>query len=205
MMLTEKSTQGNEWANFSETKHEPTSLISLQKLLQILSRGKKVRTKFVESHLDKSIAYQIRALRDQNDWTQAEFAEKLGIKYQNNVSARLENPDYGKHSLSTLKKIAASCDVALVVWFIPFSRFLKWATGTPFRDNGLSESFYQIASFTEEFGNTLSEMGPVPADEIGSQHINKWEGAAGLANQRIPPARHIGPVQLEDLRDVQAG
>jgi transcriptional regulator with XRE-family HTH domain len=128
------------------------SLISPQKLFQILKRGKAVRSKFVESHLDKSIAYQIRSLRHEGKWTQLEFANKLGMGHPNNVSARLENPYYGKMTLSTLKQIAAACDVALVVWFIPFSRFIKWVTGTPYQDHGLSPSFYEIPSFRSEFG-----------------------------------------------------
>jgi transcriptional regulator with XRE-family HTH domain len=107
--------------------------------------------RFVESHLDKSIAYQTRALRHQEGWTQREFAEKIGITHPNNVSARLENPNYGSQSLSTLKKIAAACDVALVVWFIPFGRMLDWVTGTPFVDTGLTESFYTIPTFADEY------------------------------------------------------
>jgi len=96
--------------------------------------------------------------------TQAEFAAKLGIKHPNNVSARLENPYYGKWSISTLKEIASTCDVALVVWFIPFGRFLKWVTGTPYVDDGLSESFYDIPRFGDEFGNAMREMGPAPIE-----------------------------------------
>jgi transcriptional regulator with XRE-family HTH domain len=123
--------------------------------------------------LEKSLAFQIRSLRDKEKWTQAEFAEKLGIKHQNNVSARLENPNYGKHTLSTLKKIAAACDVALVVWFVPFSRLLDWATGTPYQDNGLSESFYNIPSFDEEFQPEESGvLGPMPAPPAATQSEN---------------------------------
>jgi hypothetical protein len=92
------------------------------------------------------------------------FAERLGIKYQNNVSARLENPNYGKHSLTTLKKIAATCDVALVVWFIPFGRLADWVTGTPYLDNGLSEGFYNIPTFGDEF-----ELARVPIEKIPVQ------------------------------------
>lgn len=94
------------------------------------------------------------------------FAEKLGIKHQNNVSARLENPNYGKHSLTTLKKIAATCDVALVVWFIPFSRLLDWVTGTPYCDNGLSEGFYNIPTFGDEF-----ELANIPLEKMPVQSV----------------------------------
>src|ERR1017187_2328386 len=104
----------------------PTPLISRDDLVRRLQRGAQARAKFVESHLNKTLAFQIRSLR--GDWTQAEFAEKLGMKHSNNISARLENPNYGKHTLTTLKKIAAARDVGLVVWFVPFSRLIDWAS-----------------------------------------------------------------------------
>src|SRR5713226_6032626 len=128
-----------------------TGLTSITSLIKRLRRGPETRAKFVESHLNKSIAFQIRSLRGEK-WTQAEFAEKLGIKHPNNVSARLENPNYGKHTLTTLKKIAAACDVGLVVWFIPFSRLAHWVSGTPYVDKGLSPDFYNIPSFATDTG-----------------------------------------------------
>jgi hypothetical protein len=100
------------------------------------------------------------------------FADKLGIKYQNNVSARLENPNYGKHSLTTLKRIAATCDVALVVWFIPFGRLLDWVTGNPYLDNGLSEAFYNIPTFDEEF-----EIASVPLQRMPVQSADSAQPA----------------------------
>jgi transcriptional regulator with XRE-family HTH domain len=151
MTLTEKNEQNGEQANCSQVEHRPTNLISRDALLRRLKRSKKARAQFVESHLDKSIAYQTRALREQEGWTQRVFAEQIGITHPNNVSARLENPNYGNQSLSTLKKIAAACDVALVVWFVPFSRMLDWVTGTPTVDNGLSDGFYSIPTFADEF------------------------------------------------------
>jgi transcriptional regulator with XRE-family HTH domain len=184
MILTEKKSQNGESSNSSEKKHKPTSLISRINLFQRLRRSKEARARFVESHLDKSIAFQIRSLRDKEGWTQGVFAEKLGIKYQNNVSARLENPNYGKHSLTTLKKIAATCDVALVVWFIPFSRLLDWVTGTPHIDNGLSEEFYEIPNFGSEFG----------FEHLGS--------GAEQATAKKPPKHDFAAIQ--DDRDLGA-
>jgi transcriptional regulator with XRE-family HTH domain len=184
MTLRAKQRPNEESDNSSETKHESTSLISPQKLFQILKRGKAVRSKFVESHLDKGIAYQIRSLRHGGKWTQLEFAAKLGIKHPNNVSARLENPYYGKMTLSTLKQIAAACDVALIVWFIPFSRFIKWVTGTPYLDSGLSEDFYNIPTFGDEF-----EMACVPAERMPPQsaRIGEFDSAFEYSQGRMEP------------------
>jgi transcriptional regulator with XRE-family HTH domain len=148
-------------------------------LLQRLKRSREARAKFVESHLDKSIAFQIRSLRDKQQWTQEEFAQKLGIKHRNNVSARLENPNYGNHSLRTLKKIAATCDVALVVWFIPFGRWLDWVTGTPYLDNGLSEGFYNIPTFGDEF-----ELANVPLERMSVQPAHRFMDDYGSASEQ---------------------
>ncbi|MBV9147704.1 MAG: helix-turn-helix transcriptional regulator, partial [Acidobacteria bacterium] len=123
-------------------------LISRAKLWAKLGTSKRARERFVESHLDRTLAYQIRALR--GDLTQAEFAKKIGIGHANNVSARLENPQYGKHQIRILKKIAAACDMGLVVWFVPFSRMVDWVTATPYVDVGLRPSFYDIAGFEND-------------------------------------------------------
>src|SRR6202451_2738351 len=151
MIETEKTSQNIDSSNFqsnlsAEESQPSTSLISRESLIRRLNRGPEARSRFVESHLDKSIAYQIRSLRG-NKWTQAKFAEKLGMKHPNNVSARLENPNYGKHTLTTLKRIAAARDVGLVVWFVPFSRLIDWASATPYLDTGLSPDFYNIPTF----------------------------------------------------------
>src|SRR5438046_267530 len=87
----------------NETKQPYRGLISRDGLLRRLFRSKEARARFVESHLNKTLAFQIRSLREAENWTQAEFASELGMA-ANNVSARLENQDYGKHTLSTLKK-----------------------------------------------------------------------------------------------------
>lgn len=136
------------------------------------------RSRFVESHLDKSIAYQIRSLRG-DKWTQAEFAEKLGMKHPNNVAARLENPRYGKNTLTTLKKIASACDVGLVVWFVPFGRLADWVTGTPYWDRGLTPDFYNVPTFAQEF-----EIANVPLDRMSVQPAHPFMDGCGSASEQ---------------------
>jgi transcriptional regulator with XRE-family HTH domain len=152
----------------------------------------------VESHLDKSIAFQIRSLRDKEGWTQGAFAEKLGIKHPNNVSARLENPNYGKHSLTTLKKIAATCDVALVVWFVPFSRLLDWVTGTPRIDNGLSEAFYDIPDFDHDsFDVDEIGLGSIPPENLKQERKAGADVDSSLPPKRSPSPVPYGPIPVE--------
>jgi transcriptional regulator with XRE-family HTH domain len=123
-------------------------LLSKVGLLGRIRRNKEARAKLVASNLDKGIAFQIRATRDKRVWTQAELAAAAGMG-QNNIS-RLERDDYGKHTLSSLKRIANALDVALVVRFIPFSQYIKWLSGTPFLDEGIGPEALAVPSFEDE-------------------------------------------------------
>ena len=83
---------------------------------------KEYRDAIVEGHIRTGAAYQIRALRTSRHWSQEELG-KRGDTSQS-VIARLENPDYGKFSLTTLLKLASVFDVALLVQFVSFSDLL---------------------------------------------------------------------------------
>jgi len=133
-----------------------TRLIWTKKaLLARLHRGYEARKKFVESQISNGIAFQIRALRSRERWNQSELAEKVGTT-QNQIY-RLEKPSVTKPTISTLKKIAAAFDVALVVRFVPFSQLVDWVSGTPFLDTGLSTKAFAVPSFETE--NALFEAG----------------------------------------------
>jgi len=129
-------------------RQEPTNLNSLEILHRRLKRSKEARTQFVSSQIDKGIAYQIRALRDRQDLSQERLSEIVGMN-QNAIS-RLESPRYGRPTISTLKRLAASFDVGLIVRFVPFSQLVSWVSGTPFLDSGLSTGSMAVPSFEEE-------------------------------------------------------
>jgi len=122
------------------------NLISRDGLIRRLKRGPDVRAKFVDSHINKTLAFQIRSLR--GEMSQQEMMKKLGMN-QNAIS-RLENPSYGKATLTTLKRIAAAHDVGLLVEFVPFSRLIDRSSGTPHLDPGLSPSTMDVRPFEEE-------------------------------------------------------
>ena len=88
----------------------------------------------------------MRSLR--GDMSQEQAMDKLGMN-QNAIS-RLENPYYGKATLTTLKRIAAAYDVGLLVEFVPFSRLVDHVSGTPSTDPGLSPLTMNVPSFEEE-------------------------------------------------------
>lgn len=124
------------------------SLLSKRGLLERIRRGKGARARLVESNLAKGIAYQIRATRERQEMKQADLAAAAGMT-PNNLS-RLESPDYGKHTISSLRRIADALDVALVVRFVPFTQYIDWLSGTSFLDEGLRPEALAVASFQEE-------------------------------------------------------
>src|SRR5438876_611832 len=150
MIQTEKTLHKNAEENSEGTKPQSTNLISRDSLLARLNRGRDARTRFVESHLDKGIAFQLRALRDRENWSQQELAAKVGMT-QNAVS-RLESSTYGKSTITTLKRLASVYDVALVVRFVPFSNLVDWVSGTPRVDYGMSSSSFDIPAFNNDPG-----------------------------------------------------
>ena len=133
-------------------------LNSRQALIARLRRGKSARKQFVESHLAKSTAYQLRATRERRKWSQEQLAREVGMN-QNAIS-RLESPDYGKATITTLKRLASALDVALVVRLVPFSELVDWVSGTPRVVGGLVTEALAVPSFDVEeedgvFGDAL--------------------------------------------------
>ena len=149
-----KGLQNKGEISLNEERQEDTNLNSRKSLINRLKRGKETREKFVSSHVDKGTAFQIRAMRDRQEISQMELAGMIGTN-QNNIS-RLESSNYGKATLTTLKKLASAFDVGLVVRFVPFSQLINWVSGTPFWDRGLSTHALGVSSFEEE-ENTISD------------------------------------------------
>lgn len=84
---------------------------------------KAYREAYADSALDSLIATQLRVLREQRDLTQTQLAEISGMK-QSRIST-LEDVNYSRWSLSTLKRLARAFDLALVVKFESFSGMLR--------------------------------------------------------------------------------
>ena len=100
------------------------------------------REAYVRAHAQHGLAHQIRMLREHRGWTQAELAHKIGARNQSTV-ARLEDPSYGKYSVSSLLKLANAFDVGALVKFVSFSKMLHETAD-------LSPSGLTVASFEEE-------------------------------------------------------
>lgn len=124
------------------------------KLIEKL-QNKEYRDSFVSSNIDVGVAFQIRALRKQRNYTQKKIAKISGMK-QERISA-LENPS-NTPNISTLKKIANAFDVGLIVRFIPIGELLEWQIN-------LSNESLNAPSFNEDhYFQTKKEEAVIPAE-----------------------------------------
>ncbi|SEL61531.1 Helix-turn-helix domain-containing protein [Roseateles sp. YR242] len=73
----------------------------------------------MEAAVDQGIAWQIKINRERRGLSQKQLASKLGT--QQSAISRLEDPDYGSHSLESLKQVASAFDCALLLKLVPFS------------------------------------------------------------------------------------
>jgi transcriptional regulator with XRE-family HTH domain len=83
------------------------------------------RKDFVSSTISARLAVRIFNLRKKFKWSQNQLAENAGMK-QARISL-LEQGDYENFTFSTLRKIAAAFDVAIIVDFVSFPDFLTWS------------------------------------------------------------------------------
>jgi len=128
---------------------------TLSDLWKKLSK-KKYREAFVASQLKRGIPFQIRSLRKQRGWSQADLAKNSGITQ--GVISRVEDPDYGSLTFNTILRIAAGFDVAFIGIFVPFSELGK-------RFLNLSEESAQVASFSTESVDDRMVKGPLESEQ----------------------------------------
>lgn len=77
---------------------------------------------YAESFLDSYIATQIKVMREQADLSQQGLAELIGTKQ--GVISRIEDVNYSKWNISTLKKLARAFRVRLKVSFETYGSLL---------------------------------------------------------------------------------
>jgi transcriptional regulator with XRE-family HTH domain len=82
---------------------------------------------YAESFLDAYIAAQIKVLREENHWTQADLAKHLDTT-QTAIS-RIENVNYSAWNIRTLKKLARAFRLRLKVSFETYGSLVSDFTG----------------------------------------------------------------------------
>ena len=149
----------------------------LKSLINRLKK-KEFRDAFVRSHLTHGLAHQIRELRIQRAWTQKELSEKMGLKGQSAV-ARMEDPSYGKLSITTLIKLSSIFDVALTVQFQSYSKFLL-------EREDLSPAALSAENFESEMPKIIESMDNIfmySKAIIKSNHVNSYNAPINILSQ----------------------
>lgn len=80
------------------------------------------RTAFVEQSVRRFLPAQIRAMREERDWSQEELGRRCG-KTQEWI-CKLESQTYGRYSTQTLIDLARGFDVGLIIKLASFGSFL---------------------------------------------------------------------------------
>lgn len=117
--------------------------------------NKAFRDSFIAEQIGTKLAFQIRKLREDRGWSQADLAERAGMK-QSRIS-ELEDPNYAKYTISTLRRLASAFDVALDVRFESYGEALELAAR-------IDSSKLEVASFASDpfFGDASQQTMFVP-------------------------------------------
>lgn len=81
-----------------------------------MKKNPTARDAYVQAEVVTALAHQIRAIRMQRDWSQAELAKKMGTTQA--AVSRLEDPSYGRMSIKTLLDLSRVFDSGLRVQFV---------------------------------------------------------------------------------------
>jgi len=127
-----------------------------QKTIEEL-RNKEYRDAFVAEHINTGVPFQIRALREEKgrEWTQKELGVRARMAQE--TISRIEDPNYGKLTLKTLKRLASAFDVGLMIRFVPFSELVEWELHLT-RDSLKALEFEKESYFKEEEKGRFVEL-----------------------------------------------
>lgn len=94
-----------------------------ERLIEALTGSSEYGDAFWEENITTGIAFQVREMRASRGWTQQELGVRAGNMAQERIH-HIENPDYGRLSVTTLKRLASAFHVALEVRFISYSELV---------------------------------------------------------------------------------
>ena len=167
-----------------------TTVRNRMQIIRALAR-KGYRDAYVDQHIKRGIATQIRTMREARAWTQAELARRTESKQPH--IARLEDEDYGQYSLQTLKRLAAAFDVALVVRFVPFSQLVNYTAN-------IAPADISPVSFDEDAGLRISDLSAISTTNAGRTFAASTP-RRGLSTSQLPlallPDHAVIPIRLD--------
>lgn len=156
-------------------------------------RNNDYRLAFMSARVAAAVAGQISSMRKKKGWTQDELADRAGMKRSRSRISLLERADYEGFSFTTLKRIAAAFDVAVIIQFVNFREFLKW-----------SESFNQAALVPESFSETDRALRSEDLSAImqgfssGRATWNQAQADQDLGRKLLPPPPGGAPINPQN-------
>ena len=135
------------------------------------------RDAYRQAEIVTALAHQIRSIRDQRGWTQKDLASKLGTSQA--AIARLEDPSYGKLTLSTLMDLARVFDAGLQVKFVSFVDMLH-ETFHPNESTRWVPSFEDEAPHIDFYDVRINEMQQLPVIPMPQLETVQFEAKAAM-------------------------
>ncbi len=131
------------------------------KQLKESMKNKKYRHAFVAAFNRRLTCGQLRAMREDREWTQDELGRRIDVRQS--LVCRYER-NYDKFNVQTLKRLAETFDVAFVYGFVPFSFFSSnWANRLSADSVGLC---LPVPSFDDDPGMQLYAVAAADRTEV---------------------------------------
>jgi transcriptional regulator with XRE-family HTH domain len=150
---------------------------ALSNLWQKLSHSKAYREAFVGSVVKRILPLQIRVLRKQRNWSQAQLAKASNLTQ--GVISRAEDPDYGNLTINTLVRIGAGFDCAFVGRFVPFSELSRWYTTTS------DEKGLEVPAFADDCEPTAFAQAHYANSVVWAQHRRQTQQVFTLTRPKM--------------------
>lgn len=159
----------------------------LSNLREKLGQSKRYRESWIASVVKRMLPLQIRVLRRQRDWSQADLAKKSELTQ--GVISRAEDPNYGNLSINTLIRIAAGFDCAFIGRFVPFSELGRWYTAIA------DDKALEVPSFPQDRGFEMLS-GAASGDLTNCTY---WQSSS---LDTLPPTQTIGISLINQLWQI---
>lgn len=156
----------------------------MEKTFLRMKKSPAARDAYVQAEVVTALAHQIRAIRMQRNWSQAELAKKMGTTQA--AVSRLEDPSYGRLSIKTLLDLSRVFDTGLRVQFVSLVTMLH-ETFTPKAHLREVPSFEEEAPFVDFYSATTDFIasGIAPSHSGSTQSISVTMDAGQFLSQSL--------------------
>lgn len=167
----------------------------MEKTFQRMKDRPTARDAYVRAEVSTALAHQVRAIRNQRGWTQADLAKLMGTTQA--VVSRLEDPSYGRVSLATLFDLSKAFDTGLQVKFVSLTTMLQ-ETFNPSHAARLVPSFEEEAPYVAFVSKSVASSYVVASELMATAGATSMRCTAVEAPALMQSwfANVIGPTSL---------